>query len=110
MAVEQHGVTARHEQCCDQSCVALDGHVGVEELQVFALDLAFSSFDASAQVVQRDVLAVHLYSAAEDEAMNLVAFVADQGKGDICPAVKRGWILLPLGAPKFEDIVVHIQR
>lgn len=110
MAVEQHRIAAGHQQCRDETCVALNGHVGIEELQVFALDLAFSSFDASAQVVQRDVLSVHLDSAAENEAVDLIALVADEGEGNVCPAVDGGWVLLPLRTAELKDIVIHIKR
>jgi hypothetical protein len=41
--------------------------------------LAFSRFDAGAQVVQRDVFAVHFDTAAENGAVDFVAFVSYQG-------------------------------
>jgi hypothetical protein len=77
VAVEEHGVAAGHEEGGYEACVALYGYVGVEVLEVFGLDLAFLRFDAGAEVVEGDVFAVHFYAAAEDEAVDFVAFVAD---------------------------------
>jgi hypothetical protein len=39
--------------------------------------LPFSGFNPCAQIVQRDRFAIHLYPAAEDEAVQLIALVAD---------------------------------
>ena len=107
--VEKHGVAARHEEGGDEAGVSLDGDRGVEVLEVFGLNLAFAGFHAGAEVVQRDVLTVHLYAAAEDEAVDFVDFVANKREGDIRPAVVRRGVLLPLGTAKFEYIVVHVE-
>jgi hypothetical protein len=74
------------------------------------LDLTFSRFNTCPQVVQRDVFAVHFNASAEDEAVNFIAFVPYEGEGNVGPTVRRGGVLFPLGATKFEDVVIYIQR
>lgn len=107
--VEEHRVAAGHEEGGDEAGVALDGDRGVEVLEVFLLHVAFFGFDAAAQVVERDGFAVDFDAPAEDEAVDFVAFVADEGEGGVGPAVDVRGLVLPFGAAEFEDVVVDVE-
>lgn len=78
-------------------------------MEVFCLDKAFSSFDAGTEVVQSQCLAIDFDPAAEDEAVDFIALVADETQCYICPAVLVTRDLLPAGRSKFECIVVNVE-
>lgn len=109
VAVQQHRVAARHEGRRDEPGVALDGHAGVEVVQVPLLDVALLGLDTGAQVVQGDCFSVDLYAAPEDESVHLVALVADEGQRGVGPTGDGGRLVLPFGSAELEDVVVDVE-
>ena len=101
--------TVCNEKCGDEAGIPLDGDRCIKVLQILVLDLAFASFDPCAKVVQCNVFTVYFYTTSEDEAVDFIYFVPNQGERDVGPAVGGSRLLLPLGTAKLENIVVHIQ-
>jgi hypothetical protein len=109
VAVEQHGVAAGHEKSGYEASVTLYRHGSVQVVQVLLLDVSFLRFDPRTQVMQSNCFSVDLYPASEYQTMNLIAFVSNQRKRHIGPALHRRGLVLPSCAPDFEDVVIHIQ-